>query len=86
MKRTVGQYTSAKWEIKSPSSCYEKFIPPNQSLESIGGRRTKKLKDEWSDGMSDIEGKAAMGSSERTWAGSEFQWGIGIGESEARDM
>jgi hypothetical protein len=23
---------SAKWEIKSPSSCYEKLIPPNQSL------------------------------------------------------
>jgi hypothetical protein len=35
--------------------------------------RTERLKAEWSDGMSDIEGKAARGSSERVWATNKFQ-------------
>jgi hypothetical protein len=37
-------------------------------------RTRKKSKLNGADGIGDIEGKAAMGSGERAWAASEFQW------------
>jgi hypothetical protein len=35
---------------------------PNASASRLAGRDEERMRDEWSDGMSDIEGKAARGA------------------------